>query len=134
MDVVGAAYNEQRFSPLKQINVHNVKHLGLAWYASLAERGGSYETTPIVVDGFIYLTAPWSTVCAFNAKTGKLLWKYNPKVPGQWAARSGLNEPSGPQPILSSMTSYCTDGQSCVARAHNSRVASTTVLGPCESR
>jgi len=83
----GRDYSEQRYSPLKQINVDNVGQLGLAWYADLAERGGSYETTPIVVDGRIFVTAPWSKLYAFDAKTGKALWKYDPKVPGEWAVK-----------------------------------------------
>ncbi len=81
----GHTYSGQRFSPLNEINARNVTHLGLAWYARLAERGGAYETTPIVDDGAIYVTAPWSKVYAFDAKTGRRLWKYDPKVPGQWA-------------------------------------------------
>ncbi len=83
----GRDYNEQRYSPLKQINVDNVSRLGLAWYADLAERGGSYETTPVVVDGEIFVTSPWSKVYAFDARTGKRLWKYDPKVPGEYAVR-----------------------------------------------
>ena len=83
----GRDYSEQRYSPLKQINVDNVSRLGLAWYADLAERGGSYETTPIVVDGEIFVTAPWSKVYAFDARTGKRLWKYDPKVPGEYAVK-----------------------------------------------
>ncbi|MEP7247048.1 MAG: hypothetical protein ABI885_25650, partial [Gammaproteobacteria bacterium] len=58
----GRDYSEQRYSPLKQINVDNAGQLGLAWYADLTERGGSYETTPVVVDGRIYVTSPWSKV------------------------------------------------------------------------
>jgi quinohemoprotein ethanol dehydrogenase len=69
----GRDYSEQRYSPLKQVNADNVKDLGLAWYADLSERGGVYETTPIVVDGRIYVTSPWSKVYAFDAKTGKRL-------------------------------------------------------------
>ncbi|HEX3982684.1 MAG TPA: PQQ-dependent dehydrogenase, methanol/ethanol family [Acidisoma sp.] len=83
----GRDYSEQRFSPLKQIDVGNVGRLGLAWYADLVERGGSYETTPIEVGGVIYVTAPWSKVYAFDASTGKQLWKYDPKVPGAWAVK-----------------------------------------------
>jgi alcohol dehydrogenase (cytochrome c)/quinohemoprotein ethanol dehydrogenase len=83
----GRDYSEQRFSPLTQINAKNVAELGLAWYADLAERGGVYETTPVVVDGRIYVTSPWSKVYAFDAKTGKLLWKYDPKVPGEYAVK-----------------------------------------------
>jgi quinohemoprotein ethanol dehydrogenase len=81
----GRDYSEQRYSPLKQINVDNVSRLGLAWYADLSERGGAYQTTPVVVDGRIFVTAPWSKVYAFDAKTGTQLWKYDPKVPGEWA-------------------------------------------------
>ncbi|HUN75681.1 MAG TPA: PQQ-dependent dehydrogenase, methanol/ethanol family [Steroidobacteraceae bacterium] len=83
----GRDYNEQRFSPLAQINVENVNRLGLAWYADLAERGGSYETTPIIVDGEIFVTSPWSKVYAFDARTGRQLWKYDPHVPGSQAVR-----------------------------------------------
>jgi PQQ-dependent dehydrogenase (methanol/ethanol family) len=83
----GRDYSEQRFSPLKQINAGNASELGLAWYGDLAERGGSYETTPLVVDGRIFVTSPWSKVYAFDAKTGKQLWKYDPKVPGEWAVK-----------------------------------------------
>lgn len=81
----GRDYSEQRYSPLKRINVGNVARLGLAWYADLAERGGSYETTPVVVDGRIFVSAPWSKVYAFDARTGRQLWKYDPRVPGEWA-------------------------------------------------
>ncbi len=81
----GRDYSEQRFSPLKQINADNAGQLGLAWYGDLGERGGSYETTPVAVDGRVFVSAPWSKVYAFDAKTGKQLWKYDPQVPGEWA-------------------------------------------------
>ena len=83
----GRDYNEQRFSPLTQVNADNVSQLGLAWYADLAEKGGSYETTPVVVDGRIFVTSPWSKVYAFDAKSGKRLWKYDPQVPGEYAVK-----------------------------------------------
>ncbi len=83
----GRDYAEQRYSPLTQINTNTVTGLGLAWYADLAERGGVYETTPIVVDGRIFVTSPWSKVYAFDAKTGKRLWKYDPHVPGEYAVK-----------------------------------------------
>src|SRR5579859_1840812 len=83
----GRDYGEQRFSPLTQINAESVSRLGLTWYADLAERGGVYETTPVVVDGRIFVTSPWSKVYAFDAKTGEKLWKYDPKVPGEYAVK-----------------------------------------------
>jgi quinohemoprotein ethanol dehydrogenase len=83
----GRDYSEQRYSPLEQINADNAGQLGLAWFADLVERGGSYENTPIVVDGTIFVTSPWSKVYAFDAKTGKPRWKYDPKVPGEYAVK-----------------------------------------------
>ena len=77
---VGRTYDEQRFSPLSQINSSNVKTLGLAWYADLGSTRG-LEATPIEVDGVLYDIQPWNITTAFDAKTGKLLWRYDPKVP-----------------------------------------------------
>ena len=63
--------DRKSYSPLKQINADNVSKLGLAWYGDLSERGGSYETTPIISDGRIFITSPWSKVYAFDIRTGK---------------------------------------------------------------
>jgi quinohemoprotein ethanol dehydrogenase len=53
--------------------------LGLAWYADIdTERG--QESTPIVVDGVMYLTTAWSMVKAYDIKTGSLLWAYDPAI------------------------------------------------------
>lgn len=79
---VGRTYDEQRFSPLDRINTENVARLGLAWYYDLDTNRGQ-EASPIVVDGVLYVTSAWSKVFAFNAKTGKLLWQFDPQVPGQ---------------------------------------------------
>jgi quinohemoprotein ethanol dehydrogenase len=83
----GGNPNEQRYSKLKQVTVDNVKQLGLAWYAEIAERGG-YQSTPLVIDGVIYMTAPWSSLYAFDARSGKPLWKVDPKAPREIAATS----------------------------------------------
>src|SRR5205085_4956443 len=80
-------YAETRFSPLKRINADNVKTLGLAW-AFDAETTRGLEATPLVVDGVIYTTGSWSIVYALDARTGKLLWKYDPKVPGAYGQRA----------------------------------------------
>jgi quinohemoprotein ethanol dehydrogenase len=79
---VGRTYDEQRFSPLTQINTENVSRLGLAWYYDLDTNRGQ-EASPIVVDGVLYVTSAWSKLFAFNAKTGELLWKFDPQVPGE---------------------------------------------------
>ena len=83
----GRTYDEQRFSPLDQINLTNVSKLGLAWSHEFdTDRG--HEATPIVVDGVIYTTTSWSKVSAFDGKTGNLLWAYDPKVPGETAHKA----------------------------------------------
>ena len=74
----GRTYDEQRYSPLNTINDSNVNQLGLAWSYKLdLDRG--VEATPIVVDGVMYTTGPFSVVYALDARNGKLLWKYDPQ-------------------------------------------------------
>jgi glucose dehydrogenase len=76
----GFDYAVSRFSPLDQITTANVGKLGLAWsYALDSIRG--VEATPIVVDGAMYITAPWSIVHAINAKTGEKIWAFDSKSP-----------------------------------------------------
>jgi len=76
---VGLDYGETRFSKLNQINADNVKNLGLAWSYNLDSSRG-VEATPIVVDGIMYVTAPWSVVHAIDARTGKKIWTFDPEV------------------------------------------------------
>ena len=83
----GRTYDEQRFSPLDKISVQNVKTLGLAWYADMDTARGQ-EATPIVIDGKIYVSTAWSKVKAYDGVSGKLLWDYDPKVPGATAVRA----------------------------------------------
>jgi quinohemoprotein ethanol dehydrogenase len=80
----GRTYSEQRFSPLKQISERNIDQLALAWHFDLDTHRGQ-EATPLVVDGVMYFTSAWSEVFALNAATGQLIWKYDPKVPPEWA-------------------------------------------------
>jgi quinohemoprotein ethanol dehydrogenase len=83
----GRTYDEQRFSPLGQINTGNVKNLGLAWFADLDTARGQ-EGTPLVIDGTLYITTAWSKVKAYDAVSGKLRWEYDPQVPGTAAVRA----------------------------------------------
>lgn len=80
----GKDYREQRYSELKQINRESVTELGLAWSFDTDFNRG-LEATPIVVDGVMYVTGNWSVVYALDARSGELLWKYDPKVPREWA-------------------------------------------------
>jgi quinohemoprotein ethanol dehydrogenase len=76
----GRTYDEQRFSPLRQIDTANVNRLGLVWSRELNTTRG-LEATPLVVDGVIYTTGSWSVVYAIDARTGNVLWTYDPEVP-----------------------------------------------------
>ena len=76
----GLEHNEQRFSPLDQINADTVSDLGLAWYVDLNTDRGQ-EATPLVVDGVLYNTEPWNITKAYNAATGEEIWHYDPQVP-----------------------------------------------------
>ena len=83
----GRTYNEQRFSPLKQITDANVSKLSLAWYYDLETRRGQ-EATPLVVDGAMYFTTAWSKVISLDAASGARRWEYDPKVPPEWAVNA----------------------------------------------
>ncbi len=80
----GRTPDEQRYSPLDQINAANVEQLGLEWTFDTGENR-KHESTPIIVDGIMYLTAAWSIVHALDAATGEPLWSYDPEVPRGWA-------------------------------------------------
>ena len=75
----GRDYAETRFSPLTQVNASNVSELGLAWSFDTGEVRG-HEGTPLVHDGIIYATRPWSSVFALDARTGEQLWNFDPQV------------------------------------------------------
>jgi len=84
---IGFSYDEQRFSPLTDISDKNVGELGIAWTADLEDARGQ-EATPVVVDGVMYVSHAWSKVSAWDAATGKPLWKFDPKVPGERAVNA----------------------------------------------
>jgi len=75
----GRTFDEQHFSPLKQITDKNIGGLGLAWYLDIDSTMGMVAE-PIVVDGVIYVSAPLSKVYAVEAATGKQLWMFDPQV------------------------------------------------------
>ena len=76
----GRTYDEQRFSPLQQINAENVAQLGLAWSYDTGQYRG-HETTPLVANGVMYVTSTWSIVHALDARTGQVLWVNDPGTP-----------------------------------------------------
>ena len=83
----GRNYAEDRMTPLTQITPANVKDLGLAWYFDTGTARG-LEASPLVIDGVIYTTGSWSKVFANDARTGELLWSYDPQVPREWGVNA----------------------------------------------
>ena len=79
----GRDYSSQRFSPATQINTKNVKALAQAW-AYKSGVSASFQTTPIVQNGVMYLSLPFNHVVALDAKTGKQLWRYNHDKRADW--------------------------------------------------
>jgi quinohemoprotein ethanol dehydrogenase len=75
----GHDFEAGHFSPLKQINDQSVPNLGLAWYLDIDSAMG-IVSEPIVVDGVAYVSAPQSKLYAVDAASGKLIWKFDPKV------------------------------------------------------
>ena len=83
----GRNYSETRFSDLSQITKSNIDSLGLAWTLNLGSRRG-VEATPLVVDGIMFLTGPWSIVYAVDVRKGSLIWQFNPMVPGKYGEKA----------------------------------------------
>lgn len=77
-----------RYSPLQQINRENVTTLKVAWTFHVGDMsdgtGGKkrsgLETTPILVDGTLYLTTAFNRVIALDPETGKQRWAYDPMI------------------------------------------------------
>ncbi|MEE2716412.1 MAG: PQQ-binding-like beta-propeller repeat protein [SAR324 cluster bacterium] len=72
-------YQQTRYYPASQINTGNVKNLRPAWIFQ-TEIVESMETTPIVVNGIMYVTTSFNHVHALNARTGEELWHYKHKM------------------------------------------------------
>jgi alcohol dehydrogenase (cytochrome c) len=68
-------YASQRYSRLRQIRPSNVGDLELEWVFQ-AQSLESFETSPLVVDGVMYLTEAPNTAAAVDAATGRLFWRY----------------------------------------------------------
>ena len=73
-------YSGWGYSPLAKINTANVKKLTLAWSSATGVTEG-HQAPPIVNNGYMYVTTPNAQVIAFNAKTGKEIWRYKKEIP-----------------------------------------------------
>jgi alcohol dehydrogenase (cytochrome c) len=73
------SYKSQRYSALDQINRQTVGRLKMAWAYQM--RPGVVETSPLVVDGIMYVTEPPSTVTAIDVRSGRAVWSFTPAIP-----------------------------------------------------
>jgi alcohol dehydrogenase (cytochrome c) len=80
-------YDNQRFSPLDQINRGNVSRLRMAWARGMV--AGTQETIPIVYRGVMYVITPSPSVQALDATNGDLLWEY--RRPGSGSSAKTLS-------------------------------------------
>ena len=89
---IGRTWKADRFSPLARITADNAAQLGFAWeYQARSHRGRvehGQEATPVVVDGVLYVSGPWGSVFAVDAKTGAERWRYDPEVDGSYNRRA----------------------------------------------
>ena len=82
-----------RYSALDQINTTNVKKLAPAWIFSTGDYVQGLQSTPLVIDGVLYLVTSRSQVFALDAATGRVLWQYKyalPKSAGMNTQSRGL--------------------------------------------
>jgi alcohol dehydrogenase (cytochrome c) len=77
--MISRTFDQQRYSPLNQINKGNVGQLRMAWSRGLPN--GTQESTPIVYRGIMYLNAPGASIQAVDATTGDLIWEYQREYP-----------------------------------------------------
>ena len=77
----GGTWSEQRYSRLDQIDSANVAALKPAWSFEF-DTTRAQESTPLVVDGVMYVSSAWSKVYALDARTGRQLWFFDPQVAG----------------------------------------------------
>ena len=83
-------YKAQRYSRLDQIDRRNVAGLEIAWVYQLQALDRA-ETTPLVVDGVMYITESPSTVIAVDAGTGRPYWRYEHQLPDDLIICCGRN-------------------------------------------
>ena len=76
-------YTGQRHSPLTMITPENVQDLVPIWtfQTGTMTRGRGFETTPLVLDGVLYVTGSNNLAWALDARTGRPFWQYRRNLP-----------------------------------------------------
>src|SRR5262245_35935419 len=91
--MLNRTFDQQRFSPLAQIDKSNVGQLRMAWSRGLP--AGTQESVPIVYRGIMYLYAPGASIQAVDATTGDLIWDYVREYPQGVRAQAARNKSLG---------------------------------------
>ena len=82
--------DSKRFSRLDQIHNRNVAGLELKWAHHIPQLGRA-ETTPLVVDGVMFITESPSNLVAVDAATGRPFWRYDHELPDDLRICCGRN-------------------------------------------
>src|SRR5688572_12204019 len=92
-------YSGQRHSPLRQITPRNVRRLSPQWtfQSGTYARGRGFETTPLALDGVLYVTGPNNYAWAIDARTGRPFWEYRRTLPNDltYGANAPVNRGFG---------------------------------------
>src|SRR5258705_7111872 len=84
----GGDYSSHRHSPLTQITPENVNQLTPQWTFQTGTTG-SFQTTPLVVDGVLYVTGYNNNAWAIDARSGRQIWRYRRDLPEDWKGCCG---------------------------------------------
>lgn len=87
-----------RFSPLTEVTRDNVRQLKVAWVFHTGDssdgkgrrKRSGFESTPVLVDGVLYLTTPFNRIIALDPETGRQLWAHDPQTELSWNYGDGL--------------------------------------------
>ena len=118
---ISRTYDEQRFSPLDQINKSNVGKLQMVFSRGLPP--GTLESTPLVHDGVMYLIEPGANLLAIDATTGDEVWEYKRDYPKDLATKIRPLTLSRSKVPASRSTGR---GHRCSSRARGRRAISST--------
>jgi len=88
-----------KYSSLQQINRSNITRLRPAWIfhtGDVSDKtkwpvGSAFETTPLVVNGVMYVTTPFSRLIALDAESGRELWSFDPRIDREQSANLFIN-------------------------------------------
>jgi glucose dehydrogenase len=75
----GRDYRNWRYSPLSEITPDNASKLSPVWAMSTGGQLGGLEGTPLFRDGILYFSADYARTFAVDAKSGNILWRYEPE-------------------------------------------------------